>query len=152
MVHPQPGRRAQSPPPGRPGAFANEAMVHTREAATGVLYLVRAEMTARGYAERDLFGVDLSLEEAIANALKHGHRGDASKPVRVQWEVSEHRVLIAVEDQGAGFDPTRIPDPRAPENLVKSNGRGLLLMRHFLSWVRFNERGNRVTLCQVRSL
>jgi serine/threonine-protein kinase RsbW len=151
MVHQQPDRRAASPAPAlRPGEFAHEALVHTPEAATPVLHAVRAEMTALGFSERDLFGVELSLEEAISNGLKHGNRGDTRKHVRVQWEVSEHRVLIAVEDQGAGFDPAQQPDPRAPENLLKTSGRGLLLMRHFLSWVRYNERGNRVTLCQVK--
>jgi serine/threonine-protein kinase RsbW len=153
MVHQQPDHRAGSPPSTRrPGDFAHEALVHTPEAATWVLRAVRAEMAGLGFSERDLFGVELSLEEAISNGLKHGNRGDARKHVRVQWEVSEHRVLIAVEDQGAGFNPSQQPDPRAPENLLKTSGRGLLLMWHFLSWVRYNERGNRVTLCQVRKL
>src|SRR5438552_64367 len=126
MVHQQPDHRAGSPPSTRrPGDFAQEALVPTPEAATPVLHAVRAEMMGLGFSERELFAVELSLEEAISNGLKHGNRGDARKHVRVQWEVSEHRVLIAVEDQGAGFDPTRQPDPRAAENLLQPSGRGL---------------------------
>jgi serine/threonine-protein kinase RsbW len=152
MVHQQPDRRAASPLPARrPGDFAHEALVHTAEEMAPLLRAVREAMTAAEYSERDLFGVELSLEEAVTNGLKHGNLGDARKHVRVQWEVSEHRVLIAVEDQGAGFDPGQVPDPREPENLLRTSGRGLLLMWHFLSWVRYNERGNRVTLCQVRT-
>jgi serine/threonine-protein kinase RsbW len=53
--------------------------------------------------------------------------------------------------QGDGFDPDAVPDPLAPENLEKPSGRGLLLMRHYLTSVDFNEKGNHVTLCRCRS-
>jgi serine/threonine-protein kinase RsbW len=117
-----------------------------------LLNAVRTAMMTAGYSERDLFGVELSLEEAITNGHKHGNRGDKRKQVLVRWEVNEHRVLIAVADQGAGFDPALVPDPREPENLIRTSGRGLLLMSHFLSWVRYNDCGNRVTLCLVRTV
>jgi serine/threonine-protein kinase RsbW len=116
----------------------------------GVLSAVHDALVAAGYPERARFEVRLALEEALVNALKHGNRGDWRKHVSVQWEVSAHHVLLAVEDQGHGFDPAGVPDPLAPENLCKLSGRGLLLMRHFLSWVRYNGRGNRVTLCKLR--
>jgi serine/threonine-protein kinase RsbW len=153
MVHQQSDCRAVPPLSARrPGDFAHEAVVHTLEEMTPLLNAVRAAMTAAGYSERDQFGVELSLEEAITNGHKHGNRGDKCKHVHVSWEVNEHRALIAVEDQGTGFDPALVPDPREPENLMRTSGRGLLLMSHFLSWVRFNECGNRVTLCQVRTV
>jgi serine/threonine-protein kinase RsbW len=116
-----------------------------------VLTAILAEMADAGYGERDRFAVRLSFEEAITNALKHGNRGDPGKRVSVQWQVEDEQVLAAVEDQGAGFDPDRLPDPFAPENLEKPSGRGVLLMRYYLSWVRYNERGNRVTLCKQRA-
>ena len=65
--------------------------------------------------------------------------------------MGQRDILVKVEDQGPGFDPGQVADPLAPENLGRESGRGLLLMRSFLTCVRHNERGNRVTLCQRRS-
>jgi serine/threonine-protein kinase RsbW len=112
---------------------------------------VVAAMAAAGYSDKDRFAVRLALEEAVANAVKHGHRGDPTKRVRVCYQVRADRVLLEVEDQGAGFDPSRVPNPLDPENLDKPSGRGLLLMQSYATWLRFNERGNRVTLCRARS-
>jgi serine/threonine-protein kinase RsbW len=60
-------------------------------------------------------------------------------------------MLVEVEDEGPGFDPGQVPDPTAPENWDKPSGRGLLLMRHFTTWMRYHGRGNRVTLCKHRT-
>ena len=144
-------RAAHTPQARRPGELAHEILIHTADETRAVLEAIRAEMTAAGFSQDDRFGVELSLEEGITNGLRHGNRGDTSKYVRVQWEVNDHRVLIALEDQGQGFDPDMVADPLLPENLLKPGGRGLLLMRHFLSWIRYNDCGNRVTLCKVRN-
>ena len=80
-----------------------------------------------------------------------GHRGDGRKSVRVTYQVGPWQVLAEVEDQGPGFDPSRVPDPTAPENLDKPCGRGLFLMRHYMTWVYHSSRGNCVTLCRSRS-
>jgi serine/threonine-protein kinase RsbW len=66
----------------------------------------------------------------------------------VRYAVGPEEVLGEVEDEGPGFDPERVPDATAPENLEKSSGRGLLLMRRFTTWLRYHGRGNRVTLCK----
>jgi serine/threonine-protein kinase RsbW len=92
----------------------------------------------------------LALEEAVVNALRHGHHNDPTKLIRVGLQVGASKVVAEVEDQGPGFDLGRVPDPMAPENLDKPSGRGLLLMRHYTSWLRFHGRGNLVTLCRVR--
>ena len=126
--------------------------VSVRAAEIGrVADAVVAAMAAAGYPDRDRFAVRLALEEAVANAVEHGHQGDPAKRVRVGYRVRADRVLVEVEDQGAGFDPRRVPDPRDPANLDKPCGRGLLLMRSYTTWLRFNARGNRVTLCRARS-
>src|SRR5437867_2286166 len=98
---------------------------------------VNAEMVAAGYAENDLFAVHLALEEAIVNAIKHGHRENTTKRVEVRYVVEPDRVLAEVADEGAGFDPDQVPDPCVAANLERPNGRGLLLMRHYMTWVRF---------------
>ncbi len=116
-----------------------------------VLDEVAAAMERAGYSARDLFAVRLSLEEALANGLKHGTKGDPGKPVQVRYHVGPDRTLAEVEDPGPGFDPAAVPDPQAPQNLARPGGRGLLLMRRYTSWVRYHGRGNRVTFCRYRS-
>jgi serine/threonine-protein kinase RsbW len=112
---------------------------------------VAAAMAAAGYAEKDLFAMRLALEEAVVNGLRHGNRGDPARRVSVRYRVSPEQALVEVEDQGPGFNPDDVPDPLAPENLERPGGRGLLLMRAYLTWVRYNDRGNAVTLCKSRS-
>jgi serine/threonine-protein kinase RsbW len=109
-------------------------------------------MTEHGYSDKDVFGMRLALEEALVNAIKHGHQGDTSLVVRVHYQVMPKQALVTVEDQGPGFDPGSAADPLAAENLERPCGRGLLLMRHYLSWLCYNERGNAVTLCCRRSV
>src|SRR6267378_951226 len=66
---------------------------------------VAAAMTAARFGDKEIFGVRLAMEEAIVNGMKHGHRGDPARTVRVRWRVEAGRVLIEVEDEGPGFDP-----------------------------------------------
>jgi serine/threonine-protein kinase RsbW len=108
-------------------------------------------MAAADYSEKDLWSMCLGLEEALVNALKHGNQLDPTKRVRVRFCVDAERTLVRIRDEGAGFDPDAVADPLAAENLDRPTGRGLLLMRSFLSWIRFNRRGNLVLLCKERS-
>jgi serine/threonine-protein kinase RsbW len=108
-------------------------------------------MAAAGYPEADRFGVRLALEDALVNAIRHGNRGDPARRVGVRFEVGPDRVLAEVEDEGEGFDPARVPDPRSPRGRGRSGGRGLFLMRHYTTWLRYNRPGNCITLCKERS-
>jgi serine/threonine-protein kinase RsbW len=98
------------------------------------------------YPERDLFGVRLALEEALVNAIKHGNQMDASKSVRVSCRVNTGCIRIEIEDQGEGFVPEEVPDPTEDENLERPCGRGIMLMRAFMTTVVFTDRGNCVIL------
>ncbi len=98
------------------------------------------------YSDRDLFALKLALEEAMINAVKHGNHSDPAKHVHVAYRVTPQRADISVEDEGTGFNPAAIADPTNEENLESCHGRGLLLMRAFMSSVVFNPEGNRVTL------
>jgi serine/threonine-protein kinase RsbW len=111
---------------------------------------VVAAMDELGYPSRTCWELRLILEEAIVNGLKHGNGGDLSKQVRVRYQVRPEAVFAEVEDDGPGFDPSAVPDPTAPENLDRSCGRGLLLMRHYATWLRYHGRGNRLSLCKCR--
>jgi serine/threonine-protein kinase RsbW len=113
----------------------------------GVIEMVMTIMASMGYTEKDIFGARLVLEEAICNAIKHGHHHDPTKVIEVRYCIRADHFLIEVEDEGPGFDPTQVPDATAPENLDRPCGRGLLLMRYYAAWVRYNRKGNCVTFC-----
>jgi len=99
-----------------------------------------------GYTTSAAFALRLALEEAVRNAFEHGCRSCPGRSVDVSWEVSPRRVVIRVSDPGPGFDPAEVPDPTTDENLDRPSGRGLLLMRAYMTRVEFNERGNTVTM------
>ena len=107
-------------------------------------------MAQAGFSERDQFGARLSLEEAIVNGIKHGNREDPGKFVLVSFAVDDRQMTTEVEDQGPGFSPERVPDPLAPENIERPGGRGVFLMRHYMTSVHYNDRGNRVTLAKAK--
>lgn len=102
------------------------------------------------WCERDIFAVHLSFEEALVNAIKHGNGFDASKMVRIICKISEDRIRIEVTDEGKGFRPDAVPDPTADENLDRTCGRGVHLMRNFMSAVHYNDTGNSVVMEKIR--
>ena len=95
---------------------------------------------------RLLFNFRVGLTEAISNAMLYGNSGDPGKRVRVELRTFPGQVRVRVSDQGDGFDPETVPDPRLPENLILPDGRGVFLMRALMDEVRFNRTGNAVTL------
>jgi serine/threonine-protein kinase RsbW len=109
------------------------------------------QLQRANWSEHDIFGVHLAVEEALVNAILHGNRLDKSKQVRIVFRLFEQRLRIEIADEGSGFDPGRLPDPTASENLERPCGRGVLLMRNFMSLVEFNDLGNRVVMEKERS-
>jgi serine/threonine-protein kinase RsbW len=134
---------------------ANESVrrvvLHTLAELRPLSERVENWMRVLGFPRKDLFAVKLALEEATVNAIRHGNRGDPSKVVRVNYVVTFTEVFVEVEDDGPGFDPDQVPDPLAGENTERTSGRGLFLMRAYMSGVSFNPQGNRVSLCRRRS-
>ena len=98
------------------------------------------------YPMRDVFGVRLALEEALVNAIKHGNQMDPNKKVQIECRIDRDRVWVRIEDEGKGFDVAGLPDPTLEENLEKPSGRGVLLMREFMTRVEYNAKGNCVIL------
>jgi serine/threonine-protein kinase RsbW len=92
-----------------------------------------------GLDEDSLHWVSVAVRESVVNAIKHGNRNDESKRVAVEFTpVPAHEpqeIIIRVEDEGEGFDPEEIADPLAPENILKSSGRGIFLIRSFMDEV-----------------
>jgi serine/threonine-protein kinase RsbW len=103
------------------------------------------------YNQRDRLAVRLALDEALVNAVKHGNQMDDNKQVHVAYRITDDRIEITIEDEGPGFDPDDLADPLAVENLERPCGRGLLLMRHYMTAVEFHPPGNKVTLTKLRS-
>jgi serine/threonine-protein kinase RsbW len=103
------------------------------------------------FTEREVFSIRLALEEAIVNAIKHGNQLDRGKRVRISYLVRTDHFEIHITDEGEGFDPLDVPDPTAVENLERPCGRGLMLMRHYMTEVQYNQRGNSVSMKKIRT-
>ncbi|MBE7560161.1 ATP-binding protein [bacterium] len=104
----------------------------------------------RGYDENAHFALRLALDEALANAYDHGNRRRSDRRIRVTYEITPHRVKVVVGDEGDGFDHHGLDDPREDAALDRTHGRGIFLIQQFMSEVRFNEKGNEITLVYRR--
>jgi serine/threonine-protein kinase RsbW len=105
---------------------------------------------AHGFAEREVFGIRLALEEGLPNAIHHGNQDDPDKQVAVEYRIHDGELTVHIRDEGGGFRPDNLPDPRDEENLTRPHGRGVLLMQAYMNEVSFNEAGNVVTLVKRR--
>lgn len=111
--------------------------------------LVRA-IEQRDFDPGSCFAIRLALEEALTNAFKHGNRNDPGKSVTLDCRVGRDAVIIDVRDEGEGFDLDAVPDPTEDENLQIPSGRGIMLMRSFMTEVDFHPPGNRVRMVYRR--
>ncbi|MGH9941561.1 MAG: ATP-binding protein [Pyrinomonadaceae bacterium] len=90
-------------------------------------------------SEEVSFGLDLAVREAVTNAVLHGNKQDAAKPVEVAFKRAGAELVVTVRDRGTGFDPTTLPDPTDAQNLLKASGRGILFMRTFMDSVEWDQ-------------
>jgi serine/threonine-protein kinase RsbW len=112
----------------------------------GVLHYLIERVAALGVIKPDASNLFIALDEAFVNAVKHGNKHDHQKLVRIIADLSTQEARFTIEDEGEGFSVADIPDPRDPENLFKSSGRGVLLIYNIMDQVEYNERGNRLTM------
>lgn len=117
-----------------------------RGASRVVLDELLAQLGRFNWEQSDIFGVHLAAEEAIVNAILHGNQLDPGKKVHVACEVSPRLVRIRITDEGPGFKPDTVPDCTREDRLDMPGGRGLLLMRSFMTKIEYNDRGNSVLL------
>jgi serine/threonine-protein kinase RsbW len=97
--------------------------------------------------QEDAFGnVLIAVTEAVNNAISHGNEQVPSLSIDVAVGDSIDSFCFKIKDQGLGFDYNNLPDPTAPENILKENGRGIFLMRNLSDEVSFNESGNEVII------
>ena len=109
-----------------------------------------SEVATHGYDESAVFAIRLAVEEALNNAIRHGNCMDCSKVVEFAFEISEKQVWVRVMDEGKGFDPEDLPDPRGVEHIEKASGRGVMLIRAYMDEASFNEQGNVLTMVKYR--
>ena len=127
-------------------SFVLEVPNDVRAIERAVELVVGRCQTCESHARRFRLNFRVALAEALSNAMLYGNGSDPAKRVRVEVSVSNVLVSAQVTDQGIGFDPASVADPTIPENLTRTGGRGLFLMRQLLDEVRYNDRGNSVTL------
>ena len=90
-----------------------------------------------GIGEDTAFAIVMAVREAVTNAMVHGNQEDETKSVEVIFNCLGNSLEIEVSDQGEGFDPTSVPDPTDPANILKTSGRGIFLMRSFMDQVEW---------------
>jgi serine/threonine-protein kinase RsbW len=115
-----------------------------------ILEELLSRLTNEGWTPRDLFGIRLALEEAVVNAIKHGNCLDRNKQVHVVFESTEEKIYVRVADQGNGFCPDAVPDCTDAAHIDCPNGRGIMLMRNYMTRVEYNEAGNVVVMEKLR--
>ena len=122
-------------------------LLRDRAAISDLIDTILGSAEEKGFGSSSLFAIRLAIEEAITNAFEHGHEGlDPSLTIRVEYAVTSTNIQVAIEDQGPGFSPEALPDPTLHENLSKPSGRGVMLMRAYMTHICFNPKGNRVKM------
>ena len=126
------------------------AIASTCEEASQLINTILDQLQRHGWREDDIFAVHVALQESLSNAIKHGNRCDPSRTIYVTCRLTQQCVEISVKDEGAGFDPTKVPDPTLPENLDLPSGRGLRLITGFMDQVEFRNGGRQIVMRRCR--
>jgi anti-sigma regulatory factor (Ser/Thr protein kinase) len=108
-------------------------------------------LESKNWSEEEIDNVDLALDEALTNAIRHGCKNDPTKEVQclVSFDDSGELSLV-IRDPGSGFDPSVVPDPREPRNLLKLGGRGVLLINRLMDIVEYSDEGRQLSMRKRR--
>lgn len=118
----------------------------------GIAHNIIADAKLMGYDEQDLRDkIPVTVDEAVTNAIKHGNQFQEDKHVTIEVSIDIERIKIVVADEGEGFDVSAVPDPTDPMNFLKPSGRGILFMKIGMDDVRYNQKGNILTLIKYRT-
>src|SRR6478672_11261604 len=104
-----------------------------------VQHLCTKLLEGRNLPEETRHWILMALREALANAIKHGNAQDLGKRVHLEMEVVDDTLRVRVRDEGSGFDPGGVADPLAPENRLKTSGRGIFYMKTFMDEIAFRQ-------------
>jgi len=114
-------------------SYTLDSTLETVDSAEQAASRIAAES---GFDEDEVMQISMAVREAAVNAVLHGNAYDPGKKVSVDFERTGHDLVITIRDQGKGLDLSKIPDPLAPENLLKTSGRGIFLIRSFMDEVQ----------------
>jgi anti-sigma regulatory factor (Ser/Thr protein kinase) len=126
------------PPSDCPRDHWTRVEIHRPHELYPIVKDLTAEMKSHGYPRKHPFAVELVLWEAVNNAVKHGHGGNTSRAAVLCYRVGPAEVLLELTDEGPGFDAFEVPHPLDDMDLHRASGRGLFLMRVYMTWIRFN--------------
>ena len=123
-------------------------MESTLESVNKAEEMADQQAARAGLDEDTLGGFSMAVREAMINAVLHGNAYDTARRVNLSFEQNDQGLIVTITDEGKGFVPEEVPDPLAPENLLKESGRGIFLMRAFMDEVRFRKLnpGTEITL------
>jgi serine/threonine-protein kinase RsbW len=94
------------------------------------------------FSEEERDSLAIAVTETVNNAMIHGNKNDQNKKVYLEYELTAGQLTIGIKDEGCGFDPTEIADPRDPENLLKERGRGIFIVKTLMNEVTFEHDGS----------
>jgi len=117
-------------------------------ASAGVAFATRLKRSH--WSGDEAHFLQVSFEEALINAMKHGNKNNPEKKVQVEVKVSRERIYIRIRDEGEGFNPEEVPYPLAPESLLNTSGRGIFMMRNFFDSVKHEDGGRTIIMIKRR--
>jgi serine/threonine-protein kinase RsbW len=100
--------------------------------------VVKSVTAKLGFSEDDASWIELAVHEAVINAITHGNKSSADKQVDAKFVIEGGALHVYIRDRGEGFDPSHLPDPLDPENLLNPSGRGIFYMRTFMDEVEYS--------------
>jgi serine/threonine-protein kinase RsbW len=112
---------------------------------------IESALQTNQFGETDVFAIKLAVEEALVNAIKHGNQLDPEKKVRVGYSVDDERFRISISDEGPGFNPADVPDPTDEINCDRPCGRGVFLIKNFMTTVEYHGCGNTIVMTKDKS-
>ena len=125
-------------------------LASTHDEIERIEHVLMQKLADAGYDQSAVFAIRLAFQEAMNNARIHGNAMNPDRRITLDLDVKPSRVEIEVEDEGAGFDPTAVPDPTLEENIEIPSGRGLALIRAFMSQVDVIPPGNRLRMIYAK--
>lgn len=134
----------------RPATTRDVTIASRQSEAARVQQEIMAALVEHDYGENATFAIRLALEEALSNAIRHGNCGDPDKQVEIHWSIDDEAARFQIRDEGCGFHPERVPDPTQEENLQRPCGRGVMLIKAYMTEVSYNEEGNCVEMVKRR--
>jgi len=146
------GKAETIPVSGSKAGRLSFALSSTMESVGEVEAAAEKMAAAAGLDEDERFKVTMAAREAAVNAVLHGNEYDPHKQIAVSLENTGTALVITIADQGKGLDPETLPDPLAPENLLRGTGRGIFLIRSFMDEVHFRQMHPGTELTLVKHL